>query len=309
MKVLFCCGSSLDYGLDVLFDGLNQVLGSENIFELPHKPNFHGVMEKKLQWYPCFFDYPIQATDNQKVEMLKNNEFDLILVGCRQDTDYLTPELRTLLIEKSNSIPIFLVDQDDEAGINTNLMNELNGQLYFKREHSKKYLTNSKIIPLNFSYANKYLPATISGERINTLFWAGKEIPSRTPFLQVCREIKGRPFYGYQQERYRQKLLINTIGLNLKGRGNDTVRYYEIPAHGALLFTEKPEITIKNDFKDGQTAVMFETPEEMVEKLNYYLENQDFTDKIRLAGHQWFNKYHTSKIRAEQMIAKIIPYL
>ena len=117
--------------------------------------------------------------------------------------------------------------------------------------------------------------------------------------------MKGRPFYGYNQDSYRHKLLVHAICLNLKGRGNDTVRYYEIPAHRALLLTEKIDITLENAFTDGETCVSFESPEEMKEKIIFCLDNPDYRDKIRLAGFNWFNEHHTSKVRAQQFLNKI----
>jgi len=306
MKILFCTTkSSPDYGMDTLFDGLCQLLGPENVYHYPHKPTLHGTLIKNLAWYPCFFNYPTQISDEKKVNLLKKNYFDIILVGCRRNKHYLSDTIFNLIKEKSSTIPVFLIDQDDYAGINTSLLNELNSQLYFKRECTNKDIKNPKIIPLSFSYSSKYMPKNIDGDRVNTLFWAGKVIPSRKPYVRICREQRGRPFYGFPQDRYRRHLIMHTIGLNLQGLGNDTVRYYEIPAHGTLLFTQKSEILVDNGFENGKTAVIFDSPEEMVKKLDFCLKNTAYTDKIRLAGHKWFNKHHTTKVRARQLIDKI----
>ena len=43
----------------------------------------------------------------------------------------------------------------------------------------------------------------------------------------------------------------------------------------------------------------------MVEKIKYCAEHEDFTDRIRLAGHEWFKKYHTTRKRARQMVQQI----
>lgn len=305
MKILYYIPSFLDYGLDTLFDGLVQLLGPENALEYPHKPVLHGEKQKKLGWYPCFFDHPIVATDSQKIAMLQNNEFDIILIGCRLNTEFPPDEFISLIQEKSKIIPTYLIDQGDESGINSKLIEQFHPRLYFKREFFADQISDQNIVPLSFSYSNCYLPQHISGERTHELFWAGKSDTARQPYLKICQDLRGSPFCGYPQVRYREKLLSNTIGLNLRGWGWDTVRYYEVPAHGMLLFSQKPNIVIENAFKDGENSVMFESPEEMTEKLNYCLKNRSYVDKIRLAGHEWFTRYHTSKMRAKQMIDKI----
>lgn len=306
MKILFCTPVFGDYGLDSLYDGLCQVLGQENVLDYPSKPSLHGQTPGKLAWYPSLFDYPETVSNLQKLEMLRCNEFDIILIGCRANLNFTDDQnMLELLKEKSQIIPTYLIDQGDEPGINTKMMDNFNTVSYFKREYFRNKISDPKIIPLSFSYSSKYLPGDISGERSHTLFWAGKVIPSRQPYITICQALRGKPFYGFPQDRYRLHLAQHTIGLNLKGVGNDTVRYYEIPANGTLLFTEKPDFVIENGFTDGETAVMFESPEEMKEKLDYCLKNRDYVDKIRLAGYDWFQMYHTTKIRAGQLLNKI----
>jgi hypothetical protein len=316
MKILFCTYSFSDYGLDNLYDGLCQLLGYENVIEYPDKSMLHGVKDNRYAWYPQFFDYPRVMKDEQKIEMLKNNEFDIILVGCRDKTDFTDKrsykkiagykQILSLLREKSKTIPIYLIDQSDAIKVNYGLIRDLNSRLYFKREYVE--CNNDKIVPFSFSYSEKKIP-NIDTERLNDIFWAGTRKfgnSQRHLFLDPLEKRRGKLFFnGWKQHKYCTKLLSYQICLNLKGQGDDTVRYYEIPAHGALLFSQKLDIIIDNEFIDGKTAVFFSSPTEMMEKLQYCLNNKDYTDRIRLAGHEHFKKYHTSKIRAEQLLNRI----
>lgn len=308
MKILFFTYTFQDYGLDVLYDGLCQALGPENVFDYPSKDFLHGGAQNTS--YPCFFDCPITKSDPEKIEMLRNGEFDAILVSCRtekelQDQDFL----RILKENNKKDTSVFIVDQSDLEGINAEMLSASNAIVYFKREYivGKKY--DSRVVPLSFSYPEKFVPANIETERANALFWAGRDYhlrrPYRTAYVRALREDLGMKIFKYAQSFYRKKLLRNTIGLSLRGYGYDTVRYWEVPAHGMLLFSERLNTLIENDFKDGETAVFFSTPEEMKDKLKYLLENKSYVDKIRISGHEWFKKYHTSSARAEQMIDKI----
>ncbi len=305
MRVLFITPTFLDYGLDTLYDGLVQHLGSENVIEYPQKPVLHGDKQRRFHWYPCFFNHPIVSTDALTTEKLRKNEFDSILIGCRYITDFPNNEFFDLLKVKAKVIPTFLIDQGDEFEINDKLIKDFNPQLYFKREFFPDKNANKKVVPLSFSFSLNYTPYDTSITRKNNLFWAGTSSPSREPYLEICRDSYGYSFPNYYHDDYHQMLLSNSIGLNLMGRGNDTVRYYEVPAHGTLLFSQKPEIEIENAFVDGKTAVIFENTEEMKEKLDFCLSHQAYVDKIRKVGLNWYHTYHTSKIRASQMMAKI----
>lgn len=314
MKILFFAYTFKDYGLDVLFDGLCCVLGSENVFDYPNKDFLHGEIRHRFAMYPCSFDYSITRTDPEKIEMLRNGEFDAVFVGCRSERELRGvmgeyQDIVRVLNENNKGTPVFIIDQGDSSEINSRAISDLDAKLYFKRECLKNENHNPKVIPLVFSYSEKYVPANIDTERTNTLFWAGREYRRhsyRMPYLKLLENEKGEKFRGdWKQHEYSQQLLSHKIGLNLRGYGYDTVRYWEIPAHGTLLFSERLNIQIGNDFVDGETAVFFSSPEEMMEKLDYCLKNEGYVDKIRIAGFEHFKKYHTSKIRAEQIIGHI----
>ena len=298
MTILYYVQTESDYGPDTIYDGLCRVLGSRNVLEYPEKPNYHSQKVGRGLYYPCLFDYPIFKTDAEKLAMLKNNEFDCLIVPCRIKTDredrYAGP-FYELLKEKSQTIPTFLLDQGDLPGIRTDLQKDLHCRGYFKRE----YFGEKDIVPLNLSYSEKYLPQDIATKRTIPLFWAGSFNSYRKAYLNGCGIVDRT---RYSQEEYRDRLLKTKIGLNLRGFGFDCVRYYEIPAHGALLFSEKLPITIVNDFTDGENAVFFSSLAEQKEKLDYLLTHDDYVDKIRLKGYKHYIKYHTGTARAKQLL-------
>ncbi len=313
MKILFCTFQFPDYGLDTLYSALYEQLGAESIFEYPEKGILHGEKHNRYVNYPIFFNLPKIKTDAEKFEMLRNNEFDYIVIGCRAYANYTynrnhhrhhDDDFFTLIKEKSRDLPTILVDQGDDRGINYSLIQALNAKLYLKRELLKNDPSDPLVKPFNFSYPG--VPHDIHSNFILDLFWAGKVSPTREPYILAAEELLNTKFYNrYRQSVYKKTLAEYKIGLNLKGLGNDTVRYYEIPAYGGLLFSEKLDIVIENDFKDGETAIFFESTDEMKEKLLYCLHHESFVDKIRLAGFKWFTKYHSNKVRATQFMEKI----
>ena len=318
MKILFCATSFKDFGMDILFDGLCRVLGTENILEYPNKEFLHGKTRHRLAMYPDAFNYPTVKSDTEKMIMLRNGEFDAVIFGCRPETeiaisDKLTKEFYEtfrILKENNKGTPVYIIDHGDQQGINMRVWSELNAKLYFKREYMKDEDFGSDVVPITFSYSEKYIPATIDTPRTNTLFWVGRDYPRmtiRTPYLSLLAKETGINLSErMERPEYAERMLKHKIGLSLRGYGYDTSRYWELPAFGVMLFSEKLKMRIPYDYTEGENAVFFENPSEMMDKLKYYTEHESEVDRIRMNGNAWFHKYHTSVKRAEQVLEKII---
>jgi hypothetical protein len=316
MKVLLHTFPLTDYYSDTLFDGLCRLLGAENVDDYPTKDSLHTIAN--MHYYPSSFDYPVNHTDEEKLKLLSKGYYDLIIAAVRPIKAIRNSGRRHLLIESIEDLdnivklnthqkPIVLVDGCDLPDIEQLAIDKTHPLLYFKREYSPKISYPDFVKPSSLCISDKHVPKDISGRRINSVFWSGKGYDTRLPFLEKLQtkiEVCNRyiPFW-----KYTRLLKEHAIGLSLFGFGEDTIRYYETPAQGTLLFSQKPTIKIENDFVDGETAVFFETPEEMMKKLDYCLSHPEYTDKIRLAGREHFLRYHTSTQRAEQLINHINP--
>lgn len=324
MKILFCNFIQPDYGLDLLYDGLCKKFGYENIHEYPHKPFFHGSINETYKNYPQYFNYPTVTTDFDKYDNLKNNRYDIIVIGCRANIDFryswtssINSELSNifnLIVEKSKTIPTFLVDQDDLPGINFNLFKNLlpNSLLYFKREYLKNTKYDNDIKPLSFSYSEDYINKEFIENKYQPVFWAGAPLYNRKDYINVLEQVVCKNFgIGMSQQEYKNQISNSYIGINLKGGGWDCVRYYELPFSSCLLFSQRLNIVINNDFVDGKSAIFFDNPDDFREKLKYYLNNVDISviNEIRHNGFDHALKYHTSLKRADEFITVISEYV
>lgn len=325
LKILFLTYHEVDYGLDVLYDGLCRVLGCENVLEYPTKMSLHSKVGRRWTWFPTFFDWPAVAGDDQKLDMLRRGGFDLILFSNRiyqliksgYKADIVDKYNKVIEIIKKGNAPIFILDQNDGSGLEQELIDILNARLYFKRDYLKDNNYDSKIKPLNFSYSEKYIPTDISKERTNLFFWVGKSWCGRTKYIKACKEIidsenileAQRTEIIYKQNEYSDSLLKSKIGLNLISYGYDSLRYYELPAHAVLLFSQTLPILIEYNFTDFENAVFFESIEDLKDKLNFLKNNENIVDEIRIKGHGHFLKYHTSKVRAQQLLNRIKNYV
>ena len=148
---------------------------------------------------------------------------------------------------------------------------------------------------------------------------------SRSPIARKCCSGAGNRYYGlrrlylgyletslnvtfeahYPQEAYVQMLRSSLIAVSFCGFGYDTVRYWEAPAHGAMLLAEHPPIRIPHDFEDGKTALFFDDLPELEEKLLWCMQHPQEAARIAFAGHAHFKRYHTASARARQLLAHI----
>lgn len=319
LKILFCTYHEVDCGLDNLYDGLCRVLGSENVLEYPEKPSLHGTIGRRWTWFPVFFDWSITKDDSQKLDMLKRSQFDVILFSNRI-YQLMTSGYKAEIVDKYNelfeiikekSIPIFILDMNDGSAIEEELIDILNARLYFKRDYLKDKKYDSRIVPLSFCYSEKYIP-DINTDRTTTLFWVGKSHCGRSKYIKACEGIigynlisAGRTEIVYNQQDYSKKILQSKIGLNLISYGYDNLRYYELPAHGVLLFSQRVPIVIEHDYTDMANAVFFDSIDEMKDKLKFLISNESFVDKARIKGYERMLNFHTTRVRAIQMLDKI----
>lgn len=321
IKILHLNYRQCESGQDPIYDGLCRLLGPENVIEYPKKPSLHGGSGAAYKWYPCFFNWPEFYTDEQKIRLLKENWFDVILVGCGDKTDWSTgirkwerlkkgreefSEMYELAVNKSKTIPTYALDTADGDGINSRIRKEFSVLKYFKREYpEKKTGVDPDILPLSLCLADNYVPENIEGPRLNLPFFAGNNYGDRAPYIAYYESFGRLNTRNLSQKMLNTEMMKYKIGIELLGYGQDTIRHYEIPARGEMLLCPKVTILRENDFIDGISAVFYDGLGDFKEKLNYYLSHENEADKIRLAGRKHFLKYHTSTARAKQLIEKI----
>lgn len=85
-----------------------------------------------------------------------------------------------------------------------------------------------------------------------------------------------------------------------------TRRCFEIPATGTLLLSEYSD-DLAGMFKEGIEADFFRTREELVEKVRYYLQNEDARTKVARAGYERVIKdRHDVVSRMEMVVENVL---
>ncbi len=310
-RVLFVIPPRPHYGLDALYDGLCRVLGPENVTDFPSKPTLHGGLWPGLEDYPCMFRWPQHAHGAEDIAAgLRANQFDLVLYG---DLDGEVPQNDVLMIMAAlGNTPLFLFDANDEPNDLCETKRALLGNPplagYFKREMMTGVQYSPLAMPMPFSFSEGLAEKVFPEIRPNDFFWAGhRNAYTRRLTLETLEKTLHMDLSPrYSPEAYAQALRTSRIGLNLFGFGFDTVRYWELPAHGCLLLSERPPIRIPDDFEDGREAVFFDDLPDLLEKLVYYWRHPQETEAIARAGHARYWQCHTNSARARQLLHRAL---
>ena len=108
---------------------------------------------------------------------------------------------------------------------------------------------------------------------------------------------------------YLDLLRRSKIAISPRGSGQDTNTYWEVPACGVVLLAERRTITITDNFEEGEEAIFFETPNEMLEQCAVALQDKGRLREMALAGRAKVLKYHTAEKRVQTLLEIAKPIL
>ena len=145
----------------------------------------------------------------------------------------------------------------------------------------------------------------------------------RVPYFEALARIPGLKLHlygGYWDRhpllrRYHQGFALGRdyrlalggakIAICLVRRANrdgHCMRTFEIPACGAFMLAERTEEHLEL-FAEGREAAYFGSPEELVDKVRYYLQHEEERQRIAEAGHRRVMRgKHTYQNRLEEIL-------
>lgn len=306
-RILFITDDRVNHGLDVLFDGLTQVLGSGNVVDFPQKPTLHGSQPERFGYYPCLFNHPIHTPPVEELkDQLRQGAFDIVLLGDSERVH--DQELIRQIMEAAQGTPVFLLDMLDNLRDNRPVMLQHAGldafAGYFKREMVACVDYGVDTFPLPFAYPDSYLTDSKVHDRDIPVFWAGnRAYGTRKLYLEYLEQAHSLDFSTlYGPEDYVGLLDRALIGLDMPGFGFDTVRYWEVPAHGGMLLTERRPTLIPFNFEHGVSAVYYDDLPDLEAKLLHYMAHPSEAQSIAAAGTALLREHHTGSARARHLL-------
>ncbi len=320
MKIWFINTQESDYLQDLTYSGLVQILGKACVLDLPLNIKYH-LPTRKI--YPRNLGYePRQLWKRLWSHIVRP---DLVIVGscnpkCIQN--YLN-----LKSQIPDSVPVVFIDGGDESDIGGDLRRlksplryeDLAQQrpfdLIFKREKLRNVSYAHNVFALPFSSRmDIYGKMPDVSLKYDVTFWAVQSHPVRTKALEIlsgkydCEAngtVLNQTFKKYKRKGlfYLKELKASKIILNLRGAGWDTLRYWEVPALGAFMMTQKPQIEIPHDFEHGKHVIHFRDDlSDMIEMCDYYLKNETQRQLIAQSAQEHVLKFHSHTARAQYLL-------
>lgn len=293
-RLLFLTGPSINYVEDILHEGLDELLGPGRVICYPYKD--YSSFQYNL-WPPSsgneFHREPVARAE---------------LLGMREDiAGVVVGSIGGQAVSTWASLQAYFPRRPVAL---------MNGQQYdfpwpsdirFTHRFQKDVLPEhlrAGIIPLPMAAPPRVmLPCEVERD-LDVSFVARLTHEMR----RACAELLRRAGFtvlcdlSLPREQFCHILNRSRIAVSVRGTSFDTFRYWEIPYHGALLLSQRVPIIIPDNFVHGESAVFFDTPEEMMEKIRELLSDPERLARIAARGCALARERHTAAARARYLL-------
>ena len=322
MKILFIASQSADYVQDLAYSGLVKVLGVSNVIEYRWNKKFHIPYKR----YPKNLGYVSGSLISSLIKRPWKDVDAVVVAAAKVDAFEAYLEVVDHI---PSATPIIFIDSGDQPEIGGGvgfegrplLYQEVNNKrpfdLIFKREYLIDDELGANVFPFPISFNMDRLPHLPSESRYDVSFWAVETDEIRTRALNLLEKefdcfangtVRNQKFSKYKRKGafYLQELSACKITLNFRGGGWDTMRYWEVPAVGGFMISQKPGIKIPNDFINGEQVIhCSDDLSDLIGLCDYYLNHEDKRRSIAAAGYLHLLHYHTDECRAKYMLSQL----
>ena len=129
-------------------------------------------------------------------------------------------------------------------------------------------------------------------------------------FFEKAFEKHGWPkehyFENVYEEEYRKTISESAMALaffSTANRDEYTRRCFEIPIMGTLLLAPRTVIT-EQIFRDGENAILYNSPEDLYEKIVYLNSHKEIRNKIAKEGYEFMKGSNHSEIARAKMVVE-----
>ena len=145
------------------------------------------------------------------------------------------------------------------------------------------------------------------------IFFSGQETSKyRNDLIEFLKNRKYN-FFGRAEnskipfKKYLSNIYDSSINLALEGKGEFTFRHLEILASCSFMLCERSinELELPIPLVDEKHFVSFTDKEDLIEKIDFYLKNDDLRNKIALNGRKVLEDHYSPKKHGEFLISKI----
>ncbi len=322
MNILYVNTQKMDYSQDILYAGLRQN-ASIALYEYPFNKRYHLPLKPYPKNLGLVKTDPLAALLRpipwQKIQVVVLAACHPVVLRHYEAIYPKLPQNHRLVFVDGGDRPEVGGDFERLGGAEDfrKFSGKFTFNLIFKREMLLRasYPENCRAFPFGFNTLRLRGLKPVA-KKYDVSFWAVESDPVRTRALQLlenefdCRRngtVRNQVFSQYKRKGqfYLEELRACRVVLNLRGSGWDTLRYWETPAVGSFMVSQRPGIVIPNDFISGKHIAVVDHPEEIVAICRYYLAHPEEREAMAAAAHSHLLEFHSETARAVYFLQEI----
>jgi hypothetical protein len=293
--LLFITSPVINMGEDILHEGLDSLLGPERVHCYPFKD--YAAFQYNL-YPPMVDDVPHRRPIGIARLLEHRNDIAGVVLFTRRPAPQTWARIRGYFPE----VPVALVNGEERGSRlvfppGLGCTHRFQFDLYPDEAQAGLY-------PMAMAAPERVMLAEETPRDIDLSYVVRNTNPLR---IEVAHVLEREGFLvlvdaDIPREQFCWILNRSKIAVSVRGAATDTFRYWEIPYHGALLASSRPRTLIPDNFVDGESAVFFDEPEELVVKVRALLADETRLGRIAAAGKKLCHEKHTAAARARYLL-------
>lgn len=294
--MLFITGQKINMLEDILHEGLDELLGPDRVYCFPYK----DYSRFQYNLYPPSSQDSFHRKPPSLLEILNMGpSLAAVIVGTIRDESLA---VWRIIREYLPSCPIALVHGEETYDWPADVFCTHRFKMNLLPGDSDPHLH-----PLPMAVPPRVMMAQEVERDIPVSFAARNTHGLRR---QCAEALRSKGFLAWlsvdlPREQFCALLNRSKISISVRGADYDVFRYWEIPYHGALLLSQRVPILIPDNFVEGESAMFFDGPEEMLDKIHALLADEDELARIARNGTMLAREKHTAVARARYALGKM----
>ncbi len=296
--IVFITGPKIDLMQDILHEGLDEVLGPERVYCYPYKD--YAQFQYNLGPPTPQRDPHRNPVVLRRLEEWRDSVAAVVIGSVTEDVQENWRSVAHLFPGR----PVALVN---------GIWSPVPGwptSLGYTHRFSKDLLpggAEAGLFPLTYAAPSRAMLPEETERDIPVSFVVRNTHPLRVECARALQEAGFLVLVDADVPREQFCWILNRskIAVSVPGAAWDTLRYWEIPYHGALLLSQRLPILIPDNFVDGESAVFFDDCADMMRKIRWLLADEDRLASIAAAGKRLSWEKHTAAARARYLLDKM----
>lgn len=327
-----------DFLETLVFTGLVQLLGEDNVVDYPPKLSYRGKMHEYPSPYSSvvgpsggimpwerralvgtdvvgttgpfsWMHLAVTSREWSKDEVISGMRgFDFILFPPRTYAEAALSDLVSAVgLEKLP--PRVLLDGEDYSPLRSDLVERFRVSLYLKRELLPGQGCGCRLEPFSLaSPVSELVAAPASGKDVDVLFQGGGTWAGRQDACDALRQEFGERFVGgvsahVGHQQYMETFARARVAISVRGFGFDSLKVWEIPScEGTMLVADKLPILRSFPLVDQEHCCYFNDTGHLLDVVRHALADEERRARIARQGNAWVMAHHTPRARAVQLL-------